>query len=130
MATESEVVGPLRVLIADDEADVRLMLRLQLESNGHEVTGEATNGLEALELCAADEPDVVLLDLLMPRMNGYDVIPRVRRGHPKVAVVAFTGVVGDQIRREPARLGVPVVLKTGNFAPLEAAMRDATRGRA
>ena len=130
MTTAPAVAASLRVLIADDEADVRLMLRLQLESHGHEVTGEATNGIEALELCAADEPDVVLLDLLMPRMNGYDVVPRVRSEHPRVAVVAFTGVVGDQVRRELARLGVPVVLKTGTFAPVEAAMRDATRDRA
>lgn len=130
MTTAPAVAGSLRVLIADDEADVRLMLRLQLEAHGHEVTGEATDGVEALELCAADEPDVLVLDLLMPRMNGYDVVPRVRSEHPGVAVVAFTGVVGERVRRELTRLGIPLVLKTGNFAPLEAAMRDATRDRA
>ena len=129
MTTAPAVAAPLRVLIADDEEDVRLMLRLQLEAHGHEVTGEATNGVEALELCASDEPDVLVLDLLMPLMNGYDVVPRVRQDHPAVAVVAFSGVVGDQVRRELSRLGIPIVLKTGNFAPLEAAMRDATRDR-
>ena len=116
---------PLRVLIADDEPDVRLMLRLQLESHGYEVTGEATNGLEALDLCAADEPDVAVVDLMMPRMSGYDAIPRLRIAHPDVAIIAFTAVVGEQARREMARLHIPVVLKTGNFAPLDTAIKSA-----
>jgi CheY-like chemotaxis protein len=120
--------APLRVLIADDEADVRLMLRLQLESHGYEVAGEATNGIEALELCAADEPDVAVVDLMMPRMSGYDAIPRLRAEHPGVAIIAFTAVVGDNVRREMARLHVPVVLKTGNFAPLNTAIRSAADG--
>ncbi|MBW8825169.1 MAG: response regulator [Acidobacteria bacterium] len=120
--------APLRVLICDDEPDVRLMLRLQLETHGYEVAGEASDGLEALELCAANEPDVAVVDLMMPRMNGYEAIPRLRADHPDVAVIAFTAVVGDNVRREMARLKVPVVLKTGNFAPLHTAIRSAADG--
>lgn len=112
----------MRVLVVDDEPDVRLLLRLQLERAGHEVTGEAADGQEAIELCAADPPDVVILDLLMPRVNGFEVIPRMRSAHPDVRIVAYTAVAGDFVRNEMQRLGIPLVLKTGNFAPLQAAI--------
>lgn len=114
----------MRVLIVDDEPDVRLLLRLQLERAGHEVIGEATDGKEALERCERDAPDAVILDLLMPGMNGFEAIPRIRSSHPEVRIVAYTAVAGDFVRNEMRRLGIPLVLKTGNFAPLEAALRS------
>lgn len=117
------------MLIADDEPDVRLMLRLQLERAGHEVTGEATDGAQACELCAEDPPDLVLLDLLMPGVSGFEAIPRLRSSHPDVPIVAFTAVAGDVVRQEMARLGIPLVLKTGNFSQLEAALAAAVAGR-
>jgi two-component system nitrate/nitrite response regulator NarL len=112
----------VRVLVVDDEPDVRLLLRLQLERAGHEVSGEACDGQEALDLCAADPPDVVVLDLLMPRMNGFEAIPRLQAAHPSVRIVAYTAVAGDFVRNEMRRLGIPLVLKTGNFTPLQAAI--------
>jgi len=124
--------GALRVLVADDEDDVRLLLRLQLEALGHTVTGEAADGSEAIEQCETDPPDVVVLDLLMPRRNGFEVIPVLRADHPDVAIVAYTAVAGDFVRNEMKRLHVPLVLKTANASPLEAAMRAAVsevRGR-
>ena len=113
----------MRVLVVDDEPDVRLLLRLQLERAGHEVTGEAGDGQEALDLCETDPPDVVILDLLMPRMNGFEAIPRMRSTYPGVRIVAYTAVAGDFVRNEMSRLGIPLVLKTGNFAPLQAAIQ-------
>jgi two-component system nitrate/nitrite response regulator NarL len=115
----------LRVLIADDEADVRLLLRLQLQGMGHEVVGEAADGATTLELCRADPPDVIVLDLLMPGTNGFEVIPAVRGQLPDVAIVAYTAVAGDFVRNEMKRLRVPLVLKTANAAPLATAMRTA-----
>lgn len=112
----------MRVLVADDEPDVRLLLRLQLERCGHDITGEAVDGVEVLSLCDADVPDAVVLDLLMPRMNGFEVIPRLKAAHPSVGIVAYTAVGGEFIRREMARLKIPLVLKNGNVAPLEAAL--------
>ena len=117
-----------RVLVVDDEADVRLLLRLQLETNGHEVTGEARDGEEALEACRADPPDAVILDLLMPYVNGFEAIPRLRTDFPDVAIVAYTAVAGDFVRNEMARLHIPLVLKTANFAPIAAAL-DAAVGQ-
>jgi CheY-like chemotaxis protein len=114
-----------RVLVVDDEADVRLLLRLQLETNGHEVTGEARDGEEALAACRQDPPDAVILDLLMPHVSGFEAIPRLRTDFPDVAIVAYTAVAGDFVRNEMARLHIPLVLKTANFAPIAAALESA-----
>ena len=113
---------PLRVLIVDDEADVRLLLRVQLETEGFEVVGEATDGEEAVPACDQLRPDVVVLDLLMPRVNGLEAIPRLREAHPEVGIVAYTAVAGEFVRNEMARLGIPLVLKTGSVQPLVRAL--------
>jgi len=115
----------LRVLIADDEPDVRLLLRLGLRHHQIEVVGEAANGLEVLEQCAADPPEAVVLDLLMPRMTGFEVIPELQRDHPEVGIVAYTAVAGDFVRREMARLGIPLLLKRGDATPLAEALHAA-----
>ena len=114
----------MRVLIVDDEPDVRLLLRAQLENAGYEVAGEAADGAEALERCEAEQPDVIILDLLMPRVNGFEAIPRLKTRHPDVGIVAYTAVAGDFVRNEMHRLGIPLVLKSGAFARLDTALQD------
>ncbi len=116
---------PLRVLVADDEPDVRLLIRLGLRNHDMEVVAEAGDGEEALAACAEREPDAVVLDLLMPRMSGFEVIPELRQRHPGVGIVAYTAVAGDFVRREMARLGIGLVLKSGDAGPLAEALRRA-----
>jgi two-component system, NarL family, nitrate/nitrite response regulator NarL len=118
---------PLRVLIADDEPDVRLLLRLALRNHDLTITGEAADGIEVLDAVVADPPDAVVLDLLMPKMNGFEVIPELRRSHPDVGIVAYSAVAGDFVRREMARLGIRLVLKSGDPAPLVSALRSAAQ---
>ena len=118
-----------KVLVVDDEEDVRLLLRLQLEEHGFVVTGEAADGGEALEECRREEPDAVILDLLMPRVNGFDTIPRLRREFPNVAIIAYTAVAGDFVRNEMTRWRIPLVLKTANFRPIAAALDQALAQR-
>ncbi|HEX4867928.1 MAG TPA: response regulator transcription factor [Acidimicrobiales bacterium] len=115
----------LRVLIADDEPDVRLLLRLGLRHHQIEVIGEAANGLEVIEFCSTDEPDAIVLDLLMPGMNGFEAIPQLKRDHPHVGIVAYTAVAGDFVRREMARLDIPLLLKSGDSTPLADALHAA-----
>jgi two-component system response regulator AlgR len=119
-----------RVVVADDEADVRLLLRLQLRHHGIDVVGEAEDGAGVLEQCQALEPDALVLDLLMPRMNGFEVIPQLRRDHPSIGIVAYTAVAGDFVRREMQRLNIPLLLKSGDAGPLAAALKKAAAGAA
>jgi two-component system nitrate/nitrite response regulator NarL len=114
----------VRVLIVDDEEDVRVLLRNQLERAGYEVAGEAADGGEAMELCETTQPDAVILDLLMPRVNGFEAIPKLRTKHPMIGIVAYTAVAGDFVRQEMRRLGIPLVLKSGQFGRLDIALKE------
>jgi two-component system, NarL family, nitrate/nitrite response regulator NarL len=122
--TEPEGIDLIRVLIVDDEPDLRILLRLQLGfEQGFEVVGEAADGREAIERCAELEPDVVVMDLLMPRMTGFEATARLREEQPGVGVVAYSAVAGDFARDEMERLGVELVLKSGEVEPIAAALR-------
>ena len=116
----------IRVVVADDEADVRLLLRIQLEQEGFEIAGEAADGQAVIERCDETQPDAVVLDLLMPGVNGFEAIPALRRKHPGVAIVAYTAVAGEFVRKEMARLRIPLVLKSGDVAPLAKKLREVT----
>ena len=118
----------MRVLIVDDEEDVRVLLRSQLERAGYVVAGEAADGAEAIRLCETTEPDAIILDLLMPNVNGFEAIPRLRTRHPKVGIIAYTAVAGDFVRNEMTRLGIPLVLKSGAFGRLDLALQDLASG--
>lgn len=120
----------VRVLVVDDEEDVRLLLRLQLLEHGFDVAGEAADGAQALDLCRTIECDAAIVDLLMPGVTGFELIPRLRREHPSVAVVAYTAVAGDFVRNEMQRMRIPLVLKTANFRPLALALEQALRSTA
>jgi two-component system, NarL family, nitrate/nitrite response regulator NarL len=117
---------PLRVVIVDDEPDVLLLLEVQLR--GHpdvEVVGTATDGGEGVERCRDLRPDAVVMDLLMPQMNGFEAIEALERELPDIAVVAHSAVAGDFVRSEMDRLHVRLVLKSGDPAPLVAALKAA-----
>ncbi|HVL93239.1 MAG TPA: EAL domain-containing protein [Acidimicrobiales bacterium] len=80
-----------RVLVADDQAAVRDMVRLVLEmEGGFEVVGQAANGWEAVELARRHQPDLVVLDLVMPGMGGPQALPHVRNAAPAARVVVLT----------------------------------------
>jgi NarL family two-component system response regulator LiaR len=96
----------VRVLIADDHGVVRQGLRLVLTLDPEiEVVGEARNGAEAVELAARVKPDVVLMDLLMPVMDGVAAIGAVRRARPETEVVALTSVLEDASVTSAIRAG-------------------------
>lgn len=127
MSSAKDQLGdePLRVLVADDEPDVRLLLRLGLRHHGITVVGEAADGFEVLSACGELDVDAIVLDLLMPRMNGFEVIPELQRDHPHIGIVAYTAVAGDFVRREMSRLAIRLLLKSGDSAPLADALHRA-----
>lgn len=95
--------APVRVIIADDVADIRLLLRLTLEDSSHfAVVGEAADGLEAIDAARHHQPDLVLLDLSMPNMDGLEALPMIIEAAPRTRVVVLSGHASPAIR-ETAR---------------------------
>jgi DNA-binding NarL/FixJ family response regulator len=89
--------APLRVIVADDQRVVREGLTLMLGLiDGIEPVGAAADGEEALALVAAERPDVVLMDLRMPRLDGIEATRRLAETHPHVGVVALTTYADDE----------------------------------
>lgn len=82
---------PMRILIAEDTDSVRYALRLVLEYLGHEVVGFATDGEDAIEKCKSIQPEVVLMDVRMPLMDGLTCTALLAKSHPNSKVVIVTG---------------------------------------
>jgi two-component system, NarL family, response regulator YdfI len=100
------VTDRIRVLVADDHALVREGLRLILETEpDFELVAEAGNGAEAVELAAAHRPDVILMDLRMPELDGLEAIARIRRAEPDAAIVILTTYNEDDLMRRGLQAG-------------------------
>src|SRR6187200_3027568 len=81
----------IRILIADDHQIVRRGLRAMLEtSQGFAVVGECTDGEQVLQQVAKTQPDVVMLDISMPKLNGIEVVRLLKRQHPEIPVLMLT----------------------------------------
>lgn len=108
----------IRILLADDTADVRLLLRMILEATGtFTVVAEATNGFEAVNLAETHRPDIVLLDLAMPVMDGLQALPEILRHSPGSKVVILSGFSADRVAREAIELGASTYLEKGIAPP-------------
>jgi DNA-binding NarL/FixJ family response regulator len=84
-------ISRVRVLIVDDATDIRRLLRLLFEKDDRfEVIGEGEDGVEAIELADALQPNLILLDRQMPRLGGVEAIPELKRVAPRAAVILFT----------------------------------------
>lgn len=119
-----------RVLIADDHLIIRQGLRLILETaDGMEVCGEAANGAEAVRLASELLPDVVLMDLRMPGMDGLTAIEHLRAEQPHIAVVILTTFNEDELMMSGLRLGAKgYLLKDTDRETLFNTIRAAARG--
>src|SRR6266542_3519834 len=122
---------PIRVLIADDHSVVRQGLRTFLEGDrGLELVGEAKDGAEALRMAHRLRPDVILMDLLMPGMDGLTATAAVRRELPDTEVLALTSVLEDSAVVGAVRAGaIGYMLKSAEPEELRTAIRAAAAGR-
>jgi NarL family two-component system response regulator YdfI len=121
---------PIRILVADDHLIIRQGLRLILETqDGFEMVGEAADGAEALRLCSELKPDVVLMDLRMPGMDGLTAIERLRVEQPGIAVVILTTFNEDDLMMRGLRAGaMGYLLKDTDRETLFNSIRAAARG--
>ncbi len=122
----------IRVLIVDDHAVVREGLRTFLElQDGIEVTGEASDGIQALEMAAELEPDVILMDLVMPRLDGVGAMRALRERSSPSRVIVLTSFLDDDRLMPAIEAGADgYLLKDVEPAELARAIRTAQAGEA
>jgi DNA-binding NarL/FixJ family response regulator len=117
---------PLRVFVADDVPDMRALVRFALEEDPDlVVVGEAGNGIDAVEGVAQSDPDVVLLDLSMPDLDGLEVIPYVIERSPDTGIVVFSGFEAARMRGPTLSLGAHRYVEKGRpLSELREAIRE------
>ena len=86
-----------KILVVDDAAFMRMMLKNILNANGHEVVGEATDGLQSMEQYVQLKPDLVTMDIVMPQMNGIDATKMIVHRFPDAKIIMCTAV-GQQAK--------------------------------
>lgn len=119
----------IRILVADDHLIIRQGLRLILETESEfELVGEAGDGAEALSLCRALKPDVVLMDLRMPNMDGLTAIEKLHQEQPEISVVILTTFNEDELMLRGLQAGARgYLLKDTDRSTLFATIRAAAR---
>jgi NarL family two-component system response regulator LiaR len=122
--------SPIRVLIVDDHAIVRKGIRALLEQVGHiEVVGEASDGREAVAQAESLRPDVILMDLVMPEMDGIVAIRQITADQPGVRILVLTSFAGDDQVFPAIKAGaLGYLLKNSDPEVLLAAIESVYRG--
>ena len=94
-----------RVLIVDDAAFMRMMIKDILEKNGFEVIGEASNGIKAVELYKKDKPDIVTMDITMPDMDGIQAVKAIKEFDPAAKVIMCSAMGQQTMVMDAIRAG-------------------------
>lgn len=103
------------VLIVDDDEEIRHVLRMLCETEGLDVIGEAANGVEAVPLALTHQPDIVILDYMLPRLDGEGAAELLRTLTPESKIVAFSAILDRQPKWADAYLNKE---RIGDLAPL------------
>jgi NarL family two-component system response regulator LiaR len=122
----------IRVMVVDEHGMVRKGIVAYLKNNPDlEIVGEAQNGREAVELCEQIKPDVILMDLLMPEMDGIAATRIIRKQWPQIQVIALTSFPDKDKVQDALQAGaISYLLKNVSGEDLAEAIRDAYAGRA
>ncbi len=123
---------PIRVMLVDDHTMVRRGLATFLKAfDDLELAGEAENGQAAIELCAKLQPDVILMDMVMPEMNGATATRTIRQQFPNIQVIALTSFKEEELVKSAMEAGaIGYLLKDVSADELVRAIRSAHAGRA
>jgi DNA-binding NarL/FixJ family response regulator len=106
-----------RVVLVDDEEPVRALIGITLGLDRHfSVVGEASDGDQAVILVNLQHPDAVILDLMMPKANGMDAIPRIKSCSPETKIVVFSALSEDQMGDEARALGADAYIEKSKFS--------------
>jgi DNA-binding NarL/FixJ family response regulator len=132
-AVSGAVNGPARILLVDDEPMVRSSLRRLLEERGLEVVGEAGDGIEGIEQAVECRPDVVVLDVRMPRLDGLGAARRIREAVPEARIVLLTASEDPSISTSVTELQLYALVVKGSPPPtildvIETAARSGPQG--
>ena len=121
----------IRVMLVDDHNVVRSGLATFLRAyDDLELVGEAKNGLEAVNLCHEKQPDVILMDLMMPEMDGIAATRAILAEHPEIKIIAMTSFEEEQLVQGVLAAGaISYLIKNVTSDELAKAIRDAASGR-
>jgi two-component system, NarL family, response regulator LiaR len=123
--------GPLRTLVSDDDPLVRRLIRDTLQRDRMTVVAEATTGRQAVELALYYRPDVVVMDYMLPEMNGIEATRRIHEQDPSIRVILLTGVGGEALGLLGLRAGAAGFLsKDIELESLPRALRSTLDGEA
>jgi CheY-like chemotaxis protein len=113
-------------LIVDDEHDTRLLIRLVIEEANEElrVGGEAASADEALDTIEEIDPRVVLLDYMMPGVDGLEAAERILERRPNQAIVLCSAFLDDKLRERARRAGIVACLSKGEFESIPRVLRE------
>jgi two-component system, NarL family, response regulator LiaR len=118
-------VVPMKILIADDKLQVRRVLRGLIE--GHQdwdVCAEAEDGIQAVNRAEQFRPDVIILDLAMPELNGFEAAARISKSLPDVPILMFTLYLSPEVEKEAAKVGVRRVISKSTGYQLVPAIEE------
>ncbi len=102
-----------KILIVDDELELLKAMRIKLASWGYDVL-TAANGKEALQLVKKEVPDAIILDIMMPEMNGLETLKRIRRFNKKVLVFMLTAYPSEERMQNTESLGISAFIVKGS----------------
>lgn len=122
--------GKIKILVVDDDHNMRELLKSLLRREGYNVVGDAGDGNAALTQCESLDPDVVCLDINMPRLDGLQTLEAIRGGFPQVKVVMVTGnATGDAVREAIDKGACGFIVKPFNAAKIIAALERCIQRR-
>ena len=113
----------LRLLVVDDHADIRAMVALALRNVPIEIVGEAVDGADAIEKARELQPDVILMDIVMPQVSGVEATRAIRRELPDTTIIGFTGS-DPEAAEEMLSAGAIAVFQKTAFAEMIQRLAD------
>jgi two-component system, NarL family, nitrate/nitrite response regulator NarL len=117
----------IRVLLCDDAEGFRALMRSSLEEDpAIEIVGEASDGVDGVRRAAELQPDVVLLDMSMPRMGGLQAIPKLRRSAPRTSIIGLSSLSASRMAAPSIEIGAHAYLEKGaELEDIRAAIHEA-----